>query len=180
MAFIGILISMLMLAVIFIIIVIACIMVVIGYILESMFLYKFSKKAGCLHPLTAWIPFYNKCILGQAADRKIHGIFLSVVECMKMLCYVVLVMYINQIYIFTGASVYYITAMFPTVLTIASFVLNIYLVYRILKKAMPDKADAFTLLNIFTVGISCPIILFLIRNNDKLIITPNQREMMQL
>lgn len=180
MAFIGILISMLMLVVIFIIVAIACIMVVIGYILESMFLYKFSKKAGCRHPLTAWIPFYNKCILGQAADRKIHGIFLSVVECMKMLCYVVLVMYINQIYILSGASIYYIIAMFPTFLTIAAFVLNIYLVHIVLKRVMPDKTNYFTLLNIFTVGISCPIILFLIRNNDKLIITPNQREMTQL
>lgn len=170
-------------AVVLIIAAILCIIAVIKYILESMFLYSYSKRTGRVHPLTAWIPIYNKCILGRAAGMEAQGKYLCASEGIRVSCYAVLLI---GMFIESGEedilrdAVFGIILLLLVLLAILSFILNIHLVHNIMKKVMPGKADLLTILNVFTLGISRPIILFLIRNNDKLIITPNQREMTQL
>lgn len=184
MAFIGmIFVLMMFYVVVLIIIAILFIISVIKYILESMFLYSYSKRTGRVHPLTAWIPIYNKCILGRAAGKETQGKYLCASESIRLGCHAVICM---GAYIEANAAdilpkaVIDIILLLIVLLAILSLILSVYLVYHIMKKVMPGKADLLTILNVFTLGISCPIILFLIRNNDKLIITPNQREMTQL
>lgn len=162
---------------IFIVIVTAILIITaMKYVFESIFLYKYSKRAGYPHPLTAWIPIYNKCILGRAAGKENYGKYICVFVCIRITYHI----FTNIVFLMADAinndmlseAISKCTEMMyllPVVLLLVGFILNLYLAHIIIKRAFPETAIFLTLLNIFTLGFSRPIILFIIRNNDKII-----------
>ena len=57
----------------------------INYIFESVFLYAVSKANHYKYPITSWIPFYNKCILGKFADKQGLGKLLCGIDVLAFL-----------------------------------------------------------------------------------------------
>ena len=56
------------------------------------------------------------------------------------------------------------------IISIVVYILNTYLVHIIMKKTIPKLADILTIVNVFTLGISRGIVLFILRNRKELII----------
>lgn len=132
----------------------------INYIFESIFLYKVNKEK---HKIVAWIPFYNKYLLGKIADHKILGIVLSVIDIVNIILFM-----ISYKFHSLPSNINTIIFFLIILLLILSFIFNIVLSHSIMKKITPKFVDVLTILNIFTLGFSRPIILFLMRNSKKL------------
>lgn len=132
----------------------------INYIFESIFLYKVNKEK---HKIVAWIPFYNKYLLGKIADHKTLGIVLSVIDIVNIILFM-----ISYKFHSLPSNINNIIFFLIILLLILSFIFNIVLSHSIMKKITPKFVDVLTILNIFTLGFSRPIILFLMRNSKKL------------
>lgn len=142
-------------------------LILFNYIMEGFALYRMCRNSNYAHPITAWIPYYNRIILGDFADNKKMGNILFISKLVSLLLQFVVyfilkangndvsaVKYINYIVLF---------------LSFGGYILDIILVHKIMKKAIPKAADVLTVINIFTFGISKAIILFVLRNNEKLV-----------
>ena len=132
----------------------------INYIFESIFLYKVNKEK---HKIVAWIPFYNKYLLGKIADHKTLGIVLSVIDIVNIILFMISYKFHSLL-----SNINTIIFFLIILLLILSFIFNIVLSHSIMKKITPKFVDVLTILNIFTLGFSRPIILFLMRNSKKL------------
>lgn len=146
------------------ILVVAVIYILVNYIFESIFLYKVSKKLKYKYSITSWIPFYNKCILGKIANRKTQGITIFIIN--LIIIALIVVSYFSTNFSDTVNMTIFLSII---ILMIVNFILNIIISHNIIKKVIPKFVDFLTLLNVFTFGFSRAIILFIIRNNDKLL-----------
>ena len=54
--------------------------IVISYTFEGISIMCMSKNMGYKNTFTAWIPFYNKCLLGKIAGNKIMGVISGVLS----------------------------------------------------------------------------------------------------
>ena len=132
---------------------------ILTYIFENIFLYCVSKKENYKYPFICFIPPINKYYFGKITNRKTIAIIDIVVQSFLIIwwtCFVLSVLthdYIpslpNEILI---------------VLMLMNFIINTYLTHIVLKKVANSKAILLTLLNIFTLGLSRPIVLFALRN----------------
>ena len=60
--------------------VIIAIYLLITYIFESVAISRINKNQKCNATFTAWIPFYNKYLLGKIANLKNQGIVLGIIN----------------------------------------------------------------------------------------------------
>lgn len=153
-------------SVFFVFIVIAIIIgiyMLINYIFESIFLHTIAKKNDYKYPITSWIPFYNKCVLGRIADKKGLGIALCMIDIFNL----ILIMISYHITILPSV-INTIIFLLIILLLILSFIFNLVLSHSIMKKVTSKFADVLTVLNVLTLGFSRSIILFIIRNRKEL------------
>ena len=125
----------------------------INYIFESIF----------FHPITSWIPFYNKCILGRIADKKGLGIALSIIDIFSL----ILIIISYRITTLPGVM-NTIIFLLIILLIVLNFIFNLVLSHNIMKKVTLKFADILTILNVLTLGFSRSIILFIMRNRKEL------------
>ena len=141
---------------------------VITYIFESMAIMQMSKNLKYKVPFTAWIPFYNKYLLGKIVGNKILGIIVAV---------------LNGITAFSGTYCYIQTQPNPAIFVIflvcvlIGFILDIIISHKIYKNATDKYGDIYTILSILTLGILRPIFLFIVRNKVK---KTNETEIMEM
>ncbi len=135
----------------------------INYIFESIFLHTIAKENHYKYPITSWIPFYNKCILGRIADKKGLGIALSIIEIFSL----ILIIISYRITTLPGVM-NTIIFLLIILLLILSFIFNLVLSHSIMKKVTLKFADFLTILNVLTLGFSRSIILFIMRNRKEL------------
>lgn len=131
--------------------------IIITYVFESMALKRMSINLQYKNSFTAWIPFYNKFLLGKIAENKKLGIILAIVDlmtaCSGIYCY-------NQNeYIIQGFIIFLICILI-------SFILNTILSNKIYKKAINKYSDILTVFSILSLGSLRPIFLFLVRNKE--------------
>lgn len=144
---------------------------IITYIFESIFLYNVSKKENYKYPFISYIPIANKYYLGKVADKKAVGIVNIVVKVFVILWWMLFLYTDFYMYVLnpvsSSATETHNTVINPIwgliVLMLTNFILSTYLSHKIMKKVIGKKAVLFTILNIFTLGISRPIVLFSIR-----------------
>lgn len=131
---------------------------VISYVFESisiMCMYKniFDKKA-----YTAWIPFYNKYLLGRVVGNKAIGIIVAILNIITVLaglyCYIEGTFYIIPFAIFLISS-------------LIAFILDTIISHKIYKNAIDTYGDLLTIFTVITLGITRPIFLFIVRNKVK-------------
>ena len=139
--------------------------VVFNYFLESFALYRMCKNNNYTHPALAWIPFYNRIVLGDFADSKKIGYVVCIGRVIETIISFIIIYNYEAIPKDIGN---YIND-FIIISSLILFILNIILVHKIMSKTIPKAADLLTVLNVLTFGISKSIVLFALRNNKNLI-----------
>lgn len=138
---------------------------IFDYFMESFALYRLCKNNNYKLPILAWIPFYNRVILGEFSDKKKMGYITFILKLIHLLLFIVLIYFINDI----PEAYRNIINNLVGVISLITYFLNVIMVHFIMKKSIPKAADILTVLNVFTFGISKAIVLFILRNNKKLI-----------
>ncbi len=133
--------------------------ILLNYIFESIFLYSVVKRKNYDKKFLCWIPIYNKVIFGDISGNKKIGIWLALIDALIM------ILIIGMNFIFKDTTLISLITLF---LLITDFCLETLLAHSVIKKAVSKIADILTLLNVFTLGISRPVILFIIRNNKNI------------
>ncbi len=144
--------------------IIVAIKAIVIYVFESIFIYKITKNKTYNYPIISFIPFINKYYLGKIANSNKIGIsilinHILIIIWFSILCIPFFIRNDNNII----NSFLYKTFFVIIILFLVNFILNIYLTHKITKEVLGKKAVFLTLLNIFTLGISRPIVLFAIR-----------------
>jgi len=138
---------------------------IFNYVMESFALYRLCKNSNYKHPALAWIPFYNRVILGDFAGNKKMGYITFILKIVFLVLFIVFLGFIDYI----PENIRDIYSNVISIISLITSILNIILVHLIMKKSIPKAADVLTVINVFTFGISKAIILFVLRNNEKLI-----------
>ena len=128
--------------------------IIMSYIFESITIKCMSKKLGYNNSITAWLPFYNKYLLGEIAGNKIIGGLLGILSFISI-CLVI------YFYIYQKLEV--LLFIILVIILIISFILDIIIAHKIYKNTS-EHADILTLFNILSLGILRPIFLFIVRN----------------
>lgn len=137
------------------ILVVIAIYLIVSYILESISIMCMSKKLNYNVGIQAFIPYYNKYLLGKIAKSKILGIIIGIIN---LLTVCLLVYFCTRTEI--NMNIFYILLVCQLVGTILDIILS----HKIHKIATKKYYDALTIVNVVTFGISRTIILFIIRN----------------
>ena len=128
---------------------------VINYIFESISISCIGNKMNCSFKFISWIPFYNKFLLGKIGGNKIIGGILGILN---------LFIVLFGIYFFVNTKTNYIIVCIFILCLLLSFILDTILSYKIYSKAVNKYSSLLTVLNILSLGILRPLILFVIRN----------------
>ena len=128
---------------------------VINYIFESISISCIGKKMNCSLKFISWIPFYNKFLLGKIGGNKIIGGILGILN---------LLIVLFGIYFFVNTTTNYIIVCIFILCLLLSFILDTILSYKIYSKAVNKYSSLLTVLNVLSLGVLRPIILFIIRN----------------
>ena len=135
------------------------------YFMESFAIYRMCKNSNYNHPILAWIPFYNRVLLGDFADNKKLGLITFILNIIYLLVFVAFIGFDE----YMTKSTMNILSLLITLLAIIIYVLNIVLAHYLMEKSIPKVAVPLSILNVVTFGISKAIILFILRNNKKII-----------
>ena len=142
------------------------VIVVFNYFLESFALYGMLKNSNYKYPIFAWIPFYNRVYLGEVAGNKKLGVITFVLRIIYLI-----ILFVSSYFMKNYVQEYsHIYSYIIMVISVVVYILNTYLVHVIMKKTIPKLADILTIVNVFTLGISRGIVLFILRNRKELVI----------
>ena len=132
--------------------------IIMSYTFQGISIMCMSKNMGYKNIFTAWIPFYNKYLLGKIAGNKIMGGISGV---------------LSFISICLGTS-FYINKELEIVLFIIlaisltiAFILDTIIAHKIYKSRANKYGDILTVFNILSLGLLRPIFLFIIRNKKE-------------
>lgn len=144
--------------------IIVAIKAIVIYVFECIFIYKITKNKTYNYPFLSFIPFINKYYLGKIANSNKIGIsilinHILIIIWFNILCIPFFIRNDNNIVNSFLSKTFFVII----ILFLVNFILNIYLTHKITKEVLGKKAVFLTLLNIFTLGISRPIVLFAIR-----------------
>lgn len=131
---------------------------VITYVFESIAIMEMGRNLQYKAVGTAWIPFYNKYLLGKIGQHKVLGAILAI---------------LNVAIVVTGIGSYMqsdlnaiLFGMF-LLCTFASFILDSIIAHKIYVKASGKYGDILTVLGVLTLGFLRPIFLFVMRRKVK-------------
>ena len=139
-----------------------------NYFMESFALYRMCQNNKYKYPILAWIPYYNRVLLGDMANDKNKGYIIFILRAISLLL-VILVSYLLKDNINNSKGLINMFNNITFIISFIAYILDIMLVHKIMKKTFPNGADVLTVLNVITLGISKSIVLFILRNNKKLI-----------
>ena len=154
MAGFGVVILMSIFAFIFYLILFGLVWLIISYIFESIAIMTFRKNKGNITSCIAWIPFYNKYLLGEISNNHVMGGVLFVIN--------LLIVGLGILWLYTNESICLILLL---ILGVTSFLLNTIISSNIFRKYSKCNVVC-TVISIITFGILRPIFLFAIRNNE--------------
>ena len=129
--------------------------IIMSYTFQSISIMCMRKNMGYKNNFVAWIPFYNKYLLGKIAKNKIIGgisSFLSIL----LIC-LLIYFHIYQEYETVQCSIFLISL-------ITVFILDTIIAHKIYTSYICKYGDILTVFNVLTFGLLRPIFLFLIRN----------------
>lgn len=162
-----------------------------SYVLNSLGMYIISKRRRVSNPAFAWIPIADTWLLGAIADhydetvngkkKKSRIILLSLTIAMLIVLAVLIVSVIALTFLLAnggyneiGIIILVIVLMAAYVaflgIAITSMVFSYIAYYKLFMSCRPDKAVLYLVLSI-VISFSLPVIIFIIRNDDKGMIT---------
>ena len=128
---------------------------IISYTFEGISIMSMRKRAGYKSSFTAWIPFYNKYLLGKAAGCKGPGAASGVLTALVFFCCVWFYIYREPeaaVFALLGVSLF------------VTFIVDTIIAHRIYKSRMRKYGDVLTVVNVLTLGLLRPILIFAVRN----------------
>lgn len=128
---------------------------VISYTFDSISTMCISKNLNYNYKLRTWIPFYNKYILGKITNNKTLGLILGGL---------MFIIFCISVYIYINTEIGIVFFIILLILIVLSFVIDIIISHKIYKNVTSKYADILTVVNVLTLGLTRPIILFIIRN----------------
>lgn len=133
----------------------------VSYVFESIAAMGMCKNLYNLYYKysgTAWIPFYNKYLLGKIAGNKALGIIEGVLN--LSIATVAVLFFCFELEI----GIIGLIALLACI--IASFVIDVIIADKIFKNLNIRYSDVLTVVNVLTFGLFRPIILFIFRNKQ--------------
>lgn len=150
---------------------VAVLYLIITYVFEALAVLGMRESRGDRAPALAWIPIYNKYLLGEIAGKKVLGVFTGI---------------FTLVMIGTGAYCYRTLTMDRLIFgaflvsAILGFILDLVIAYRLYKNVVPKWKDVLLLLSILSGGLLRPVILFGLRKKvtetDKKILHRRHKE----
>ena len=125
------------------------------YIFESVSIMCMCKNLKYKAPITAWLPFYNKYLLGKVSGNQVLGIISSLSN---------IVMICSGIYSYTSTEFSVLAFIIFLIFGLLSFIFDIVLAHKIYAKFKIKYVDLLTVFSVLSIGILRPIFLFLVRN----------------
>ena len=117
-----------------------------------------SKNMGYKNTFTAWIPFYNKYLLGSIAGNKIMGILSGVLSFVSICL---------GIYFYIHKELEIVLFIILIISLIITFILDTIISHKIYISHTNKYGDILTIFNILSFGLLRPIFLFIVRNKSK-------------
>lgn len=130
---------------------------VISYTFEGISVMSMSKRAGRKNTIAVWVPFYSKYLLGKAASNKGAGAASGVLTALVFGCCVWLYMYREPetvVFALLGVSLF------------IGFIIDTIIAHGIFKSRTRKYGDVLTVVNVLTLGLLRPILLFAVRNRS--------------
>ena len=124
---------------------------IISYTFEGISIMCMGKKLKYKNIFTAWIPFYNKYVLGKISNSKVLGMISCVLSFISVLLGI-------RFYIQQELEV----ALF--IVLIISLIVDTIISHKIYKARANKYGDILTIFNILSFGLLRPIFLFILRN----------------
>lgn len=131
---------------------------IVCYLFESLAINEYMKRMSLKGRFKAFVPCYNKYVLGVMSDNPWLGIIEAVVNGIKLLS--LLALYVSPEGWFEYAFVLFV------ITALLSFVLNTIMASEIFYLFTKNRA-IYTALSIVTLGIARPIFLFVFMNRSK-------------
>ena len=157
---ISILMSIIMFMYLFFIAIFVAIMLylIISYTFEGISIMCMGKKLKYKNIFTAWIPFYNKYVLGKISNSKVLGMISCVLSFISVLLGI-------RFYIQQELEV----ALFIVLIIslIVTFILDTIISHKIYISHTNKYGDILTIFNILSFGLLRPIFLFMVRNKSR-------------
>ena len=132
--------------------------IIMSYTFQGISIMCMCKNMGYKNTFTAWIPFYNKYLLGKIAGNKIMGGISGILSFIAICLGTRL--YINK----KLEIVLFIILVISLIIT---FILDTMIANRIYKSRANKYGDILTVFNILSLGLLRPIFLFIIRNKKE-------------
>lgn len=129
--------------------------IVISYTFEGISIMCMSKNMGYKNPFTAWIPFYNKYLLGKIVGNKIMGGISGILSFLSICL---------GARFFINKELEIVLFIILVISLIITFILDTIIAHRIYKSRANKYGDILTVFNILSLGLLRPIFLFIIRN----------------
>lgn len=128
----------------------------VSYVLECFTAMRMGENLNYKVKFSAWIPFYNKYILGKIAGNKVLGCISAIFTLTNFsLC---IYFYYNNREINT---LLFILLMICVIIT---FIIDTVISHKLFSRRINKTADILTVANVITLGILRPIFIFAIRN----------------
>ena len=125
------------------------------YFFESISIMCMCKNLKYKAPITAWIPFYNKYLLGKIAGSKVLGTILASLNGLTFLF---------LMFSYSKGKYGGISSLMFLICSLIGFLFDIIVAHKVYDKAEIKYGDLLTVFSVLTVGILRPIFLFMIRN----------------
>ena len=159
---ISVLILMGLLSIAFFLIVIAVLIAIVykmvAYVLNSIAIMCMCRHLGYKAPALAWIPFYDKYLLGKIAKSKMLGGLLMLLN-IATICFWT---YLYMQYEFQ--AIVFGIVLLPKVF---SFILQMIILHKIYMSTISKRASIMTVFSVVSFGILTPIFLFVAKDKLK-------------
>lgn len=135
----------------------AILYLIISYTFEGISIMCMSKKLKYKDTFAAWIPFYNKYMLGKIAKSRTIGLISGILYFVSLSL---------SIYFYIHNKLE--TALFIILIIslIVTFILDTIISHKIYKARTSKYSDILTIFSILTFGLLRPIFLFIVRNKS--------------
>lgn len=128
---------------------------IMSYTFYCISIMSMLKKSSAKKIYPAWIPFYNKYLLGKISENKAMGIISSILSLISIV--LIICFFISK----KLEIVLFITLVISFIIT---FILDTIISHKIYKICASKYAEVLTVFNVLTLGVLQPIFLFILRN----------------
>ena len=129
--------------------------IIMSYTFQGISIMCMSKNMGYKNAFTAWIPFYNKYLLGKIVGNKIMGGISGILSFLSICL---------GARFFINIELEIVLFIILVISLIITFILDTIIAHRIYKSRANKYGDILTVFNILSLGLLRPIFLFIIRN----------------